>query len=130
MVTVSVSVSCALSAGYPFAILEAKLYEAILAGKKIKPSHAVTITNLLHSFSDADLDLPETYETLIAYLDNEDLAIRGLAYWHLYRLVPVGQKIGYNPLAPKEERQQAINQWQKLIPKGKSASCHFRARSD
>lgn len=75
--------------------------------------------NLLHSFSDADLALPETYETLIAYLDNEDLAIRGLAYWHLYRLVPVGQKIGYNPQAPKAERQQTIQEWQKLIPKGK-----------
>ena len=98
-----------------------KLYEAILAGKKIKPSHAVTIMNLLHSFSNADLDLPETYETLIAYLDNEDLAIRGLAYWHLYRLVPAGRKIGYNPLATKEERQQAINQWQKLIPEGQIA---------
>ena len=89
----------------------------------------MTIMNLLHSFSDADLALPETYETLIAYLDNEALAIRGLAYWHLYRLVPVGQKIGYNPLAPKEERKQAINQWQKLIRKGK-LSCLYWAGSD
>ena len=96
-----------------------KLYQRILAGKKVKPAYAGTILQLLHSFSEEDLSLPETYETLIDYLDHDDLAIRGLAHWHLYRLVPAGRKIGYNPLAPKEERQQAVKEWQKLIPTGK-----------
>ena len=96
-----------------------KLYQGMLAGQKVKPSQVATILQLLHSFSDADLALPETYETLIAYLDHDELAVRGLAHWHLYRLVPAGRKIGYNPLAPKEEREKAIKEWQKLIPAGK-----------
>jgi hypothetical protein len=91
----------------------------MLAEKKLKPARAATIMHLLHSFSDKDLSHPETYETLIAYLDHEELAIRGLAHWHLYRLVPAGRKIGYNPLAPKEERERAITEWRKLIPTGK-----------
>jgi hypothetical protein len=96
-----------------------ELYKGMLAEKKLKPARAATIMHLLHSFSDKDLSHPETYETLIAYLDHEELAIRGLAHWHLYRLVPAGRKIGYNPLAPKEERERAITEWRKLIPTGK-----------
>ena len=99
-----------------------KLYQGMLAGKKVKPSQAATIVQLLHSFSDADLSLPETYQTLIAYLNHDELAIRGLAHWHLYRLVPAGRKIAYNPLAPREEREQAIQAWQKLVPTGQLPS--------
>ncbi len=73
---------------------------------------------LLHSFGDEDLARPETYEMLLAYLGSDRLAVRGLANWHLYRLVPAGRKIGYNPLAPEEERARAIREWKKLIPSG------------
>jgi len=43
-----------------------------------------------------------------------NLAIRGLAYWHLSRLAPAGLKFGYAPLAPKEQRDAAIKEWRKL----------------
>jgi hypothetical protein len=84
----------------------------------MKPVHAETVVQLLHSFDEHALQSPETYETLITYLDHERLGVRGLAYWHLRRLVPEGEKFGYNPLDDKEKREKAIEQWKKLIPPG------------
>jgi hypothetical protein len=95
-----------------------KLYEGLVKEGKRSPSQAAIILQLLHSFSEEDLALPETYETLINFLDSEDYGIRGLAYWHLSRLVPQGRKIGYDPRAPKEERQRALKEWLKLVPPG------------
>jgi hypothetical protein len=73
---------------------------------------------LLHSFGESDLALPETYQTLIDYLNHDVLAIRGLAHWHLYRLVPEGRKIDYDPLAPKNVRAAAIKKWKEVLPPG------------
>jgi hypothetical protein len=96
---------------------DAKLYMGMLE-KKFSPGEAESVMQLLHSFGKKDLEKAETYEALIDYLDSDRLALRGLAYWHLSRLVPEGKKIGYNPLAPKEERAKAIEEWKKLIPTG------------
>ena len=71
---------------------------------------------LLHS--PFDPNDPVTYQTLIAYLQHDKLAVRELARWHLYRLVPAGRKIGYKPLATEEERARALREWKKLIPSG------------
>ena len=86
------------------------------------PVEAETILQLLHSYGEAELARPETYETLIAFLSHPQVAIRGLAYWHLSRLVPAGKKFGYNPLDPKDKREAAVGQWKKLIPSGKVPS--------
>ena len=96
-----------------------KLYHLLVEQKKVPPGQAEIILQLLHSFRDTDLAMPETYELLIDYLGHERLAIRGLAHWHLYRLVPAGRDIAYNPLDPKEERDLAQQAWRKLIPAGK-----------
>jgi hypothetical protein len=95
------------------------LYNRLIDTGKYKPVQAETLMELLHSFGDDDLARPETYQTLIDYLDHDLPGIRGLAYWHLVRLVPAGQAIGYNPGAPKEEREAAIQKWRKLVPNGK-----------
>jgi hypothetical protein len=95
------------------------LYNRLIEVAKYKPVHAETVLQLLHSFGEAELASPETYQTLIDYLEHDQLAIRGLAYWHLYRLVPAGQEIGYNPLDPKEARSAAVEKWRKLVPPGK-----------
>jgi hypothetical protein len=95
-----------------------KLYNYLIEKRKFSPAHAETVLSLLHSFSDEDLARPETYEMLLAYLGSDRLAVRGLANWHLYRLVPAGRKIGYNPLAPEDDRARAIREWKKLIPSG------------
>jgi hypothetical protein len=94
------------------------LYQRLVEDRKFSPVEAETVLQLLHSFSDEELARPETYETLIAYLGHNQLAIRGLAYWHLSRLVPAGKKFGYNPLDPKDKREAAVQQWKKLIPSG------------
>jgi hypothetical protein len=95
------------------------LYKGLLEKAKLNPVQAETVMQLLHSFSDEDLANPALYQTLIDYLSHDQLAIRGLANWHLYRLVPEGRDFGYNPLAPKEDRDKAIAKWKLLIPVGK-----------
>jgi hypothetical protein len=95
------------------------LYRRLVEVGKYKPVHAETVLQLLHSFGEDELASPETYQTLIDYLEHDQLAIRGLAYWHLYRLVPAGQEIGYDPLGSKEARSAAIAKWRKLLPPGK-----------
>jgi hypothetical protein len=96
-----------------------KLYDALIKEGKFSELEAETVLQLLHSFGEDQLTKPELYEVLIDFLEHDRLAIRGLAHWHLYRLVPDGRKIEYNPIAPKEDRHQAVEQWRKLVPPGK-----------
>jgi hypothetical protein len=103
------------------------LYQGLVEGGRFSPVEAESVLQLLHSYGDADLAHPETYQTLLAYLGHDQLAIRGLAYWHLSRLVPAGKKFGYNPFDPKEKRDAAIQEWKKLIPTGKVPA---RAKAD
>jgi hypothetical protein len=95
------------------------LYQGLIEVAKFPPIEAETVLQLLHSFGDAELANPELYETLIEYLNHHELAIRGLAYWHLKRLVPAGKKFGYAPQESKEARAEAIKKWKELIPEGK-----------
>ena len=73
---------------------------------------------LLHDFGDDDLARPVTYEMLINLLNSDKRFIRGLAYWHLSRLVPEGKKFGYDPFA-RRRRDAAVKKWKELIPDGK-----------
>jgi hypothetical protein len=91
------------------------LYRRLLTKRGLKPAQAAGVMQLLHSFGDAELAQPELYTTLVKYLDSDILGIRGLAHWHLVRLVPAGKDIGYNPLDPKDKRDQARAKWKKLV---------------
>ncbi len=95
------------------------LYKGLMDNAQFNPIEAETVLQLLHSYGQAELGRPETYETLIAYLNHDKLAIRGLAHWHLVRLVPAGKDIGYNPMDAKEKRATAVEKWRKLVPRGK-----------
>jgi hypothetical protein len=95
------------------------LYRALIDSGKYSPANAEAIVQLLHSFGDNDLARPETYEALIDYLDSNVLPLRGLAHWHLIRLVPAGKKFEYSPLDPPEKRAAAVRKWKELIPSGK-----------
>jgi hypothetical protein len=95
--------------------LDQILYRRLIEIRKIPPTQAQTILELLHSFGDEDLAQPEPFRMLVKYLDNESIGIRGLAHWHLVRLVPAGQKFAFNPLAPKEARDKARAEWKNLI---------------
>jgi hypothetical protein len=95
-----------------------KLYNSLIKDRNYTEVDAHTVLQLLHDFGEEQLARPELYDTLIDYLEHEKLGVRGLAYWHLSRLVPEGRSIGYDPLASKESRQKAAAQWHKLIPSG------------
>lgn len=95
------------------------LYQRLIDIRGYKPKEAETVLHFLHTPEDVELTRPETYEMLIDFLESDRLSIRGLAFWHLYRLVPEGRKIAYDPLAAKEERAKARAEWKKLIPDGK-----------
>jgi hypothetical protein len=94
-----------------------KLYSALEGTYGARPAEIVM--DLLHPYSDRQKQEPETYETLIAYLKNEKLAIRVLAYSHLLALVPEGKKIPYDPAGRPDQRELAYADWKKLIPSGK-----------
>lgn len=96
-----------------------KLYQALIKEAGYKPVDAESVLQLLHSFGEADLTRPETYEMLIDYLGHDRLAVRGLANWHLVRLVPDGKKIDFDPMGSKEVRTKAMEAWRKLVPPGK-----------
>ena len=83
------------------------------------PAHAAIALELLHSFGDDDLAKAETYEVLIAYLRHDRPAIRELAAWQLYRLVPAGKDIPYDPTGSREDQEQAYKAWKKVVPTGK-----------
>jgi hypothetical protein len=102
------------------------LYKRLIEKARYKPVEAETVLQLLHSFGDEQLARPETYQGLIDYLDHDVLAIRGLAYWHLYRLVPEGRELGYNPLDTKKAREAAVARWRKLISPGQVPK-HYRS---
>lgn len=96
-----------------------KVYQALQEKKKLTPVQAETVLQLLHNFSDDALTRPETYESLLDQMESDQLPIRGLAHWHLYRLVPPGRKIGFDPTASAEQRAKSVAEWRKLIPVGK-----------
>ncbi|HVS39902.1 MAG TPA: TIGR03000 domain-containing protein [Gemmataceae bacterium] len=95
------------------------LYQHMIDNKVFTPREADTVMQLLHDFGDDDLARPVTYEMLINLLGSDKLFIRGLAYWHLERMVPEGKAFGYSPFGPDAERQAAIKKWKELIPTGK-----------
>jgi hypothetical protein len=94
-----------------------EVYETLLREFAYKPGQAEAVLQLLHS--PFDPDQPETYETLIAYLQNPQIAVRELARFHLYRLAPQGSAIAYDAGAPEADRAKAVEEWKKLIPDGK-----------
>ncbi len=92
-----------------------RLYDGLIERLKVTPAHAATFLYFLHTPGPVQLARPEIYQTLVAYLDAKEPLARALAYWHLYRLVPEGRALGYNPLDTKEARAAAIQKWRALI---------------
>jgi hypothetical protein len=96
-----------------------KLYDGLVHSRGFTPVQALTVLEFLQGFSEDERARPETYQMLIDFLVNDRLAIRGLAYWHLIRLVPDGQKIPYDPLSSHADREKARALWKKRLPPGK-----------
>ncbi|MFN4261431.1 MAG: HEAT repeat domain-containing protein [Gemmataceae bacterium] len=96
-----------------------KLFRFLQDQKGYSENYAEIVMRLLHSFSEQEKAKPELYEQLIFCLRHDKLAIRELAYWHLVRMVPAGQKIPYDATGDEGKLQQAYKQWKQLIPDGK-----------
>ncbi|HEY7330037.1 MAG TPA: hypothetical protein VH592_20545 [Gemmataceae bacterium] len=94
------------------------LYYFLMERLRYSKAHAATVLQLLHSAYAPDE--PETYETLIAYLLHEKLAIRELAWRHLSRLVPenIAVKLKYDPAASPDKRAKAYEAWKEAVPSG------------
>ncbi len=73
---------------------------------------------MLHDFGSDQLREPTFWQTLISYLRADKPAIRTLAYWHLYRLVPQGREPKFDPSGDAKQREAAYEAWKKLIPDG------------
>jgi hypothetical protein len=69
----------------------------------------------LHYFPAAALHQPETYGTLIDELQSKRLAIRELAAWHLYQLVPEARKTIPFDAARLDALGQADAAWRALV---------------
>jgi hypothetical protein len=93
-----------------------RLYRVFAEGQGYSAAEAETVLQLLHNA--LVVEQPETYETLIAYLNHKRLAIRELARWHLYHLAPVGRDIKYDAAASADDRAKAAKEWKDLIPMG------------
>ncbi|MCS6850997.1 MAG: hypothetical protein NZ700_07480 [Gemmataceae bacterium] len=98
--------------------LDVRLYRLLQEQRGFGRAQAEITLHLLHNFSRDDRAKPETYETLIAYLQHDRPAIRTLAHWHLVRLAPQGRTIAYDPTAPAAQLEKAVLAWKKLIPDG------------
>lgn len=97
-----------------------RLFLVLRDQKKYPEGQAEIVMKLLHGFSEEEITHPATYETLLAYLLHEKLAIRELAAFHLSQLAPEGErKIRYDPAASEDQRQRAFQLWKQLIPDGK-----------
>jgi HEAT repeat protein len=96
-----------------------KLVAMLTEQKRYTPNQAETVLQLLHDLPADQLRQPQTWAALIGYLRADRAAIRTLAYWHLYRLVPQGREAKYNPVGDTKQREAAYEAWKKLIPDGK-----------
>ena len=93
------------------------LYQTLVE-EGTKAGQASIIMELLHGFSVEARLRPETYEALITYLRSDQLTIRELAAWNLYRLVPEGKHIAFDAAGSLEQGAQAQTAWRQLIPDG------------
>lgn len=96
-----------------------KILRQALEDKRVPPSQADIILQLLHTFSRDALADKQTYGVLIEYLRHENPAVRQLAYWHLSRIVPDARKILYDPGVSVQQSKAGYEQWRKLLAEGK-----------
>ncbi len=95
-----------------------RFYNGLIKVRDYKPVQAASLIEMLHGFSESELNRPELYEMLIDYLVDGRTSMRGLAHWHLIRLAPEGKNIPYDPNGPKAEMEKARKEWKKIIPSG------------
>jgi hypothetical protein len=86
-----------------------------LIAKQFPARQAAIIVRLLRGFSAGDQTRPETWQTLVNYLQHENLAVRELAVWTLSGLVPKAKNIPYDAAAGADDRRRGQEEWLRLI---------------
>jgi hypothetical protein len=71
------------------------------------------IEELLWGYSQEDFRDPDVSTRLVGWLENENLAIRELALFHIR--TGANRQTDYHPLAPPQQRQAAINRLNETI---------------
>jgi hypothetical protein len=100
-------------------LFDPKAQTGLLIEKKYRPSEARTIRELLYPLGEVRRREPATFESLINLLKSEKIAIRELAFWHLFRICE-GVKIPrFDPSFPPEQREMAAAEFLKLVKEGK-----------
>lgn len=89
-----------------------------LVESKFKPGQAGIFLHLLEGFNADERGQPATYDSLIRYLQHDQMAIRELAAQQLRVLVPAGKDIAFDASADADSRAKAQAEWRKLIPEG------------
>jgi pSer/pThr/pTyr-binding forkhead associated (FHA) protein len=86
---------------------------------------AERVVRLLYFITPDALARRDTYEYLVAHLDDDDLLVRDLAFWQLDQLGVGGylpreaREIEYDPTWQSEKRRPAVERWRKLLAGGK-----------
>jgi hypothetical protein len=96
-------------------------FRKVLA-KKYSPSETDTILYLTRIPSGEDMRERDTFAIPVDELNNDKLAIRHLAFWHLVRLCNKEMrenKLTYDPTDPPERRELNQKKWQKALQEGK-----------
>ena len=74
-----------------------------------KADEAQIVYVLLWGYNDEDARNPTVSDQLVNWLTHEHIAIRELAFYHIYRLT--GRTYFYRPYDPPMQRQSAIHRW-------------------
>jgi len=90
-------------------VLTAQLKETV------EPENVQPIDRLLWGFGKKDARNRETSLQLIRWLGSSDIAVRELAFYHIYRLT--GRKYDYRPNLPPIQRNAAISRWLNHVEK-------------
>jgi hypothetical protein len=99
-----------------------RLRKVLTEGKKYTTSETDTILYLLRIPSGEDMRERDTFAIPVDELNNDKLAIRHLAFWHLVRLCNKEMrenKLMYDPTDPPERRELNQKKWQKALQEGK-----------
>lgn len=91
--------------------------EQELRKKGLAKATVAVVVRLLGEFTPAEWQRPETYQTLIDYLDHESALVRVLAYRQFdVQFAGVSKQVAYDPLGDAAQRRNAVAKWKRLPP--------------
>ena len=80
---------------------------------RYRREEAEVMQRLLWGFGEKDLRKQVTSSQLVDWLENPEVVVRELAFFHIERLT--GRDMGYRPLAPAVQRSPSVGRWRDYI---------------